>query len=112
MIQQLIERLLAEANGEATKESYCKKELANAEKERDYRYADAMKLNVMIAELEAKKEQLTNENLVLADEIEKLRTSLNESTDLSFARKSTRRTWMRSQRPMRVWRPSRRRSSS
>jgi len=82
MIQQLIERLLAEANGEATKESYCKKELANAEKERDYRYADAMKLNVMIAELEAKKEQLTNENLVLADEIEKLRTSLNESTEL------------------------------
>jgi len=82
MIQGLIERLLSEANGEATKESYCKKELATAEKERGYRLADAMKLNVLGAELESTKEQLTNENLVLADEIEKLRTSLNESTEL------------------------------
>lgn len=82
LIQELIERLLAEANGEATKESYCKKELATAEKERDYRYADAKKLNVLIAELESTKEQLTNENLVLADDIEKLQTSLNESAEL------------------------------
>jgi len=82
MIQGLIERLLTEGNNEAKKDSYCKEGLAKAEKERGYRFADAKKLNVMIAELESKKEELTNENLVLSDDIENLQDTLNKSTEL------------------------------
>lgn len=82
MIQNLIERLLAEATGEAKKEHYCREQLATAEKDRDYRLEDAKKLNVALAGLESKKDELETEIDVLAQDIETLNDNLNKSTEL------------------------------
>jgi chromosome segregation ATPase len=71
LIQQLIERLIQESIDEATKEGYCNKELAEAEKDRDYRFKDVMKLNTEIKGLELKKDELDAE-------IEELETALEQ----------------------------------
>merc|ERR1719316_2471831 len=48
LIQQLIERLLTEARNEATHKGWCDTEIGKAEKDREYRHADSVKLNAAI----------------------------------------------------------------
>merc|ERR1719456_490725 len=55
LIQQLIQRLLAEAADEATHKGWCDTELGKANKNRDYRHQDVLGLNAEIEELEAHK---------------------------------------------------------
>merc|ERR1719487_1200605 len=50
LIQQLIERLLTEARNEATHKGWCDTEIGKAEKDREYRHADSVKLNAAITE--------------------------------------------------------------
>jgi predicted nuclease with TOPRIM domain len=82
LIQNLIERLLKESIGEATKEGFCNTELGKAEKDRDFRYQEVKTLNVEIASLELKKDELESEIQELTDSIETLWEDLNTSTTL------------------------------
>merc|ERR1719506_3214871 len=50
LIQKLIERLLTEARNEATHKGWCDTEIGKAEKDREYRHADSVKLNAAITE--------------------------------------------------------------
>merc|ERR1712203_219234 len=61
LIQQLIERLLAESTAEATKKGFCDEELGKANKDRDYRLADANALNAELQQLEVKQDELEEE---------------------------------------------------
>jgi len=82
LIQDLIERLLRESIGEANKEGFCNTELGKAEKDRDFRYQEVKTLNVEVASLELKKDELESEIQELTDSIEGLWTDLNTSTTL------------------------------
>lgn len=73
LIQQLIERLLAESTQEATKKGFCDEELGKAKKTRDFRFEDTQKLVSELDELEATKE-------TLAVEISELQQSANETS--------------------------------
>merc|ERR1719305_2093429 len=53
LIQKLIERLLTEARNEATHKGWGDTEIGKAEKDREYRHADSVKLNAAITEGEA-----------------------------------------------------------
>merc|ERR1719174_1993728 len=61
LIQQLIERLLTEARNEATHKGWCDTEIGKAEKDREYRHADSVKLNAAITDGEETIETLTTE---------------------------------------------------
>merc|ERR1719331_2293495 len=65
LIQQLIERLLTEARNEATHKGWCDTEIGKAEKDREYRHADSVKLKETIATLTKELEEL-NEALLEA----------------------------------------------
>mmetsp|Transcript_151047 Transcript_151047/g.263204 ORF Transcript_151047/g.263204 Transcript_151047/m.263204 type:complete len:704 (+) Transcript_151047:84-2195(+) len=80
LIQKLIERLIAEASGEASKKGFCDTALAKAKKDRDFRKDDVMSLNADIAELEAKQALLENEIGELTTDLSDLKSMLNEST--------------------------------
>mmetsp|Transcript_59170 Transcript_59170/g.135375 ORF Transcript_59170/g.135375 Transcript_59170/m.135375 type:complete len:695 (+) Transcript_59170:112-2196(+) len=82
LIQGLIERLLKESIGEATKEGFCNEELGKAEKDRDFRYQEVKTLNVEVASLELKKDELESEIQELTDSIAGLWNDLNTSTTL------------------------------
>merc|ERR1712183_461513 len=82
LIQKLIERLVAEATSEATKKGFCDTELAKARNDRDYRTADARKLNVTLAGLEAKKDELETEIESLTDSLEGLRDGLTAAAEI------------------------------
>jgi len=81
LIQKLVERLIAQATAEATKKGFCDTALGKAEKDRDYRFADANKLNVKISGLEVKKDQLEEEIDRLTSSLEDLRSALSEATE-------------------------------
>merc|ERR1719214_464936 len=73
LIQKLIERLLTEARNEATHKGWCDTEIGKAEKDREYRHADSVKLNAAITEGEATIATLTKE-------LEELNEALLEAT--------------------------------
>ncbi|CAK0857377.1 unnamed protein product [Prorocentrum cordatum] len=85
LIQGLIERLLKESIGEATKEGFCNEELGKAEKDRDFRYQEVKTLNVEVASLELKKDELESEIQELTDSIAGLWNDLNTSTEPAVA---------------------------
>jgi len=82
LIQNLVERLLREATEEATKKGFCDTELGKAEKDRGYRFAEANKLSVEIAQLEAKRDSLTTEIDELAVGITNLEGSIQSATEM------------------------------
>merc|ERR1712151_25075 len=59
LIQELIERLIAESTAEATKKGFCDVELSKAEKNRNHRWADVQRLSADLATLKDAKEGLT-----------------------------------------------------
>jgi len=81
LIQALVERLLKEAEAEATKKGFCDTELGKAEKDRDYRMQEAKDLNVDLKALEIKKAELEAEIELLDGEIVKLKEDLRQATD-------------------------------
>lgn len=79
MIQDLVERLLAESTAEATKKGFCDTELGKAEKDRDFRLADVKKIDAELASLLAKESALEEEMDELSSSMEEARGALNES---------------------------------
>jgi hypothetical protein len=61
LIQQLLERLLDESAGEATKKGFCDEQVGKAEQERSYNFAEARKLGAEVKTLQAKKDDLDSE---------------------------------------------------
>jgi len=55
LIEKLMERLISEANAEATKKGFCDQAMGKATKSREFRHADATRLSAQIGELESKK---------------------------------------------------------
>merc|ERR1719375_721242 len=82
LIQQLIERLLREAEAEATKKGFCDTELGKAESNRDYRWADVKRLSAELAGLEVKEDTLTSEIGELGDGMTELAEGLSTATKL------------------------------
>jgi len=82
LIQKLIERLLSEATSEATKKSFCDTELGKATQDRDFRLADAKNLNVDLAGLEAKEDELEAEIQMLNSTLVQLREDLKKATEI------------------------------
>merc|ERR1719197_2366486 len=80
LIQQLIERLLTEAKNEATHKGWCDTEIGKAEKDREYRHADSMKLNAAITDGEATIAKLKETIETLTKELGELNEALLEAT--------------------------------
>jgi len=81
LIQQLIQRLLAEAADEATHKGWCDTELGKANKNRDYRHQDVLGLNAEIEELEAHKAKLLIQKDELTADIAELTEALTNATN-------------------------------
>jgi len=82
LIQGLIERLLEEANAEASKEGFCQEELAKAQKDRDFAMAKSKKISADLAVYEAHKEELEEEIKELKKDIEDLEKELKKAKKL------------------------------
>jgi len=80
LIQQLVERLLAEATAEATKKGFCDEELGKARKDREYRFQDAQRLSVELAGLESKQDELEAEISELSAAVTDLTHALGNAT--------------------------------
>merc|ERR1719313_352088 len=80
LIQQLIERLLTEAKNEATHKGWCDTEIGKAEKDREYRHADSVKLNAAITDGEATIAKLKETIETLTTELAELNAALLEAT--------------------------------
>jgi len=80
LIQELIERLLAESEAEATKKGFCDTELGKANQDRDFRMKDAKELNIELEALEIKKADLEAEIELLSDELDTLKDNLKTAT--------------------------------
>jgi hypothetical protein len=80
LIQQLIERLLTEARNEATHKGWCDTEIGKAEKDREYRHADSVKLNAAITDGEATIAKLKETIDTLTKELGELNEALLEAT--------------------------------
>jgi len=82
LIQELIERLLAEAADEANQKGWCDKATADAEQKRDYAVEKVAELNGQSSQLEATINKLTEELEVLVVEIADLETKQEEATSM------------------------------
>jgi len=82
LIQGLIERLLKEAAGEATKKGFCDTELGKAKKDREFRFTRVQKLSAQIQVLSAKEDALTEELASLSLSLGILGEALKSSTKL------------------------------
>jgi septal ring factor EnvC (AmiA/AmiB activator) len=81
LIQALIERLIQESTSEATKKGFCDTELGKATQDRDFRRDEVKTLNVEIAGLEAKQNELEAEIELLTSGLKKVRAALATATD-------------------------------
>jgi len=82
LIQELIERLIAESTSEATKKGFCDLELSKAEKNRNHRWADVKRLSAELSSLEAKQDALEEELSELAKSLKELNAALSEAVKL------------------------------
>jgi chromosome segregation ATPase len=82
LIQELVERLLQEEAGEANHKGWCDKATVDAEQKRGYAADSVADLNGQMAELEATRDQLTEETSVLSSEIDELKANREAATTL------------------------------
>merc|ERR1719282_1645696 len=75
LIQELLERLLAEQGNEANQKGWCDKATADATQKRDYAADEIRELNGQMAELEAARNKLDDELVQLEEEIHELQTA-------------------------------------
>merc|ERR1719271_871266 len=80
LIQELIERLLQEEADEADKKGWCDKEIAAAQKDRDYRLRDVEELHGDLESLNARHGTLTETKAKLEEEITALNADLATQT--------------------------------
>jgi hypothetical protein len=80
LIQELIERLLQEEADEADKKGWCDKEIAAAQKDRDYRLRDVDDLHTQTESLNARKGELTKTKAELEKALEELKADLATQT--------------------------------
>merc|ERR1719183_1668371 len=69
LIQELIDRLLTEAANEANQKGWCDKAIADAKQKRDMASDKSSELNAQMAQLEARRDKLTEELATLVEEI-------------------------------------------
>lgn len=89
LIQDLLERLVAEATAEATKKGFCDTELGKAYTDRDARLESVKKLSAELGELNAKLDSLELETNELATDINSLKTAMNTSSHVRANDKAT-----------------------
>jgi hypothetical protein len=82
LIQELIERLLAEAANEANQKGWCDKAQADAKQKRDYAAEEIERLNGEMAELEARRNKLTEEITVLTKQIKEIEDNRAKATSM------------------------------
>jgi len=78
LIQELIERLLAEAASEGNQKGWCDKATADANQKRDYAAEEIERLNGEMANLEATRNKLAEEITVLKKEILEIQQALRK----------------------------------
>jgi len=88
LIQELIERLLKEANAEANQKGWCDKATKDANQKRDYAAEQVLQLNGEMATAEALRDKLTEELSVLSEEIEELNAKREEAEKLRAEEKA------------------------
>merc|ERR1719282_682878 len=79
LIQELLERLLAEQGNEANQKGWCDKATADAKQKRGYAADEIRELNGQMAEMEATRDQLTEELSVLDKEIDELQQAREDA---------------------------------
>jgi predicted nucleic acid-binding Zn-ribbon protein len=89
LIQDLLEKMLAQAKAEATKKGFCDTELGTAYNTREAKFNEINKLDADLSELDAKKIELKEEIKELGEEVEDLKTKLKEATELRETEKAT-----------------------
>jgi len=87
IIQSLIEKLLDEAQAEASKKGFCDEAIAKAELDREHEQAEATDISTDLKELESKKEDLEAELKQLAKDIIKTEKALKEALKLRLKEK-------------------------
>jgi len=81
LIQELIERLLQESANEANQKGWCDKATADATQKRDYAADKILMLNGELGELEAARDQLTEELIALSEDIQGLEDAQQKAVD-------------------------------
>lgn len=82
LIQELIQRLLHEAAGEADQKGWCDKGMSDAKQKREYAADEVATLNGEMAELEAVRNKLIEELGVVVDEIAELKKNQKDATEM------------------------------
>merc|ERR1719215_2157673 len=79
LIQELIERLMQEANDEANQKGWCDKATADAKQKRDYAAEEVREANAEMAKLEATRDSLTEELAELAKSIKDIKAAQEQA---------------------------------
>jgi len=82
LIQELVERLLAEAAAEANHKGWCDKEMSSATIQRDEKAEEIKELNTKLEVSEARRAKLRELVRTLGTELESLETSMTEADEL------------------------------
>jgi len=88
IIRDLIEKLEADAESEATQKEFCDKNMKSATEDRDTAIGNVEAASAEIDKAKSKIAQLTEEITILGDEIAALRKGLFEATELRAAEKA------------------------
>jgi len=88
LIQELIERLLAESAGESNQKGWCDKAIADAKQKREYSSDEVAELNAALADDEAKLDKFVEQIGELDDEIKGLKKSIADAESRRTAEKA------------------------
>lgn len=87
LIESLIERLLAEASSESTQKGFCDKSTSEANQRRDYAASAIEELNGQMMELEAKRDDMSEDIDILTKEIDKIKKEVDNANFLRLEEK-------------------------